>query len=274
MMPFCKWAGGKRLLAPMLVKEIEDSNPKLYVEPFLGAGAVALAVPSYIPKVLSDINPTIIDVWRCLQKSGVTLVEELHRIEKVYKDTQEGYLKARDELNGIILDPRPFWFHRAALFLYINARCFNGLWRTNSSGFFNVPFGKYDNPKNSSIDVEDANLYQLCLKNVVLSTCPFHTTCHEVVNKTKLAVYFDPPYDDTFEGYAKEGFGKTEQRELAEWFFYLVKKGAKCWLTNSDTPLIRELYANAKIESLDETHVIGAAGASRGKRSCLLIRGG
>jgi DNA adenine methylase len=269
--PFVRWAGGKRAIAAQLAKEIEDVNPRLYVEPFVGGGAVALAVPSYIPKLLSDVNTTLIDAWRCLKKAPIALIDELHRIEDQYGNASEGYLKARDEMNGIITNPRPLWIRRAALFLYLNARCFNGLWRANASSKFNVPFGKLEKP--SSIDHIEAQALSKFLRNVTLESCDFTEICSSVANKAP-AVFFDSPYDEGFEGYAADGFGEHDQRRLAEWFFYLVRCGAKVWATNRDTPLIRELYVNAKIEPVEERHIVGATGERRGARSCVLIRGG
>lgn len=275
MNPPIKWAGGKRWLASTLSKEIEGTNPRLYVEPFVGAGAMALAVMNSIPKILSDVNGTLMDMWRCLQKAPATLIGEVARVEHDYPDTNEGYLKARSEMNSIILIHRPMWIRRAALFLYLNARSFNGLWRTNSTGFFNVPFGKYKNP--SSIDEMEAKRLGGFLKNCELVTCDFKETLsrlYGVYKGTKVAVFLDSPYDESFDGYAAGGFSEADQRALAKWFFYLVERGAKVWATNRDTPLIRELYVNARLESVDEMHVVGATGERRGKRSCLLIRGG
>jgi DNA adenine methylase len=272
MKPFARWAGGKSWLAKTLGKEIEDLNPKLYIEPFLGGGAIALSVPSYIPKFLADVNPVLIDTWLCLQKAPAALIDELARIEKQYGNNNEGYLNARNEMNSMILTIRPLWIRRGAMFLYLNARCFNGLWRTNSRGYFNVPYGKLERP--SSIDHIEAMQLGAFLRNCELRACDFREACFKFAAKPNTAVFMDSPYDDSFDGYAAGGFSENDQRELAEWFFYLVRRGAKVWATNRDTVLIRELYANARLESIDEQHSVGATGERRGKRSCLLIRGG
>lgn len=265
-----RWCGGKRWLAERLAKEIEAANPKRYFEPFLGGGAVALAVPSYIPKHLSDINPTLIDFWRCLQRAPSTLIEELARVKKQFPDTQKGYLDARDALNAIILDGRPFWIRRAALFMYINARCFNGLWRTNGIGKFNVPWGKLEKP--SSIDLDEAKALSVWLRNVVLEAGDYAGCLAEIAWPKTTAIYADCPYDKMFDDYAKEDFGESQQRELAEHLRFWAGRGAKIWATNNDTPLVREIYSWAEIEALEEHHSVGAIGDRRGKRACLLIR--
>jgi DNA adenine methylase len=267
-----RWAGGKRWLAVKLAREIEEAKPKVYAEPFLGGGAVALTVPSYIPKVLSDINPTLMDFWMCVQRSPITLIEELGRIEHEFGNDSLGYETARTTLNRCIPERRDMWFRRAALFLYINARCFNGLWRTNSSGKFNVPWGKIESP--SSIDVDEAKALSQYLKNVKLHCGDYRRVLYNYVSLDGAAIYVDPPYHDTFTAYAKEAFGETAQRELAEDLRYYVQRGAKIWTTNNDTELIREIYSWARVEQTDEHHCVGATGDRRGKRACLLIRGG
>jgi len=270
--PFVRWAGGKRWLAPKLAAEIESHKPRLYVEPFVGGGAVALAIQQTIPKLLNDANPTLMDTWRCLQKSATTLIAELERVTREFPNTQKGYLDARSALNSAILDPRPLWFRRAALFLYINARCFNGLWRTNSEGFFNVPWGKLKKP--STIDVDEAAHLFAWLRPVTLTTMDFHELFHgKKLPWMQTCIYADPPYHDTFTTYTKGDFDEDAQRTLAWDLQLLTKKGAKVWVTNNDTPLVRELYAWAQIEEIDEHHCIGATGDRRGKRHCLLIRG-
>jgi len=266
------WCGGKRALAKKISDEIMKTHPKLYIEPFLGGGAVALAIPQYVPKVLSDGNATLMELWRCLQKS---LIVELSRVEKEFGNEQAGYLAARESLNSTIHDSRLIWIRRSALFLYLNARCFNGLWRVNSKGFFNVPFGKRENPSNLSIG--DAT--QLCyfLKKASLLSGDYRDI-FKIVNKNYgskadgRAIFIDSPYDDMFSDYTRSGFGEADQRELAELLKFEVKCGAKVWVTNNDTKLIREIYDWAEIELISERHSIGADGDSRGRKACVLIR--
>jgi DNA adenine methylase len=271
--PFTRWAGGKRWLAERVAAEIEEMGPRVYVEPFVGGGAIALAIKDSIPKILNDTNTTLMDAWRCLQRSPTTLIAELERVVRQYPNSQAGYLDARAELNRSILDPCPYWFRRAALFLYINARCYNGLWRTNSRGFFNVPWGKFKEP--ASIDIDEAARLYGWLQTVQLFTMKAHdllANSDVIIFNRGVAVYADCPYHDTFTGYTKDGFNENDQRDLAADLEQLAYRGSRIWATNSDTPLIREIYAWAKIEEIDERHSVGPTKDQRGKKKCLLIR--
>lgn len=271
--PAVRWAGGKTWLASRLASEIEAVKPKVYIEPFLGGGAVALAVASSIPKILSDSNSTLMDFWTCVKALPKALINELARVEKQYPDTLEGYLRARDELNAGILIQRAMWVSRAALFLYINARCFNGLWRTNSKGTFNVPYAKLEHP--SSIDHDEARILSTHLQTARILCSDYQEVFRSVDKQLPgAAIYIDSPYDGTFDGYTSDGFAETAQRELAEWCRYCVSRGAKIWASNRDTDLIRELYSWASIEAIAERHSVGATGVRRGQRDCVLIRAG
>jgi len=270
-----RWAGGKGWLAARLAKEIEACNPSLYVEPFLGGGSVALAIPSYISKLLADTNLPLIDFWRCLQRAPVALLDDLMQCERQYGNELEGYMSARAALNNVIMVARPMFIRRAALFMFINARCFNGLWRTNKQGYFNVPFGKLESP--SSIDLDEAKLLAALLAKAEFVCGGYDTVLDRVAHRLYglgTAVYCDPPYHDMFADYTEDSFGESEHRQLASHLQYLVQRGAKIWTTNNDTPLIREIYSWAHIEESEEQHNVGATGDRRGKRACLLIRGG
>lgn len=292
--PFVRWAGGKRWLVDQLIPEIVARQPKLYVEPFLGGGAIALALPAEIPKILSDSSAVLIDVWECFQKMPGLLRDELRKLEmgrvETSFDRAADYARSREEFNAIVMHPRKTYARRAALFLYLNARCFNGLWRTNSSGRFNVPYGKLEKPRRLSDDEFD--LYHQALKTSVLKSCDFavslgheftkrsrwhKTLTFDDIGKTMFAdtvIFADPPYDGTYDGYSAEGFSGPEQYLLARSLQNYAAMGAAVYTTNADTPKIRELYAWARIESLIEQHAIGPTGERRGKRNCLLIRGG
>jgi DNA adenine methylase len=286
--PWLKWPGGKRDLAPMLVPEILATRPALYVEPFLGGGAVALALPAELPKILSDVNPALIDCWLCVQKIPGALYAELCAVEDRYGDHVKGYLDARAEFNTLVHHPRRMWAHRAALFMFLNARCFNGLWRTNSKGLFNVPFGKRENPVH--FEAEALACYTAHLNRTTIQGYGFARTIGDELTKRLrggrgrvsemeiaargLAIYADPPYHETFGDYAKDGFTDDDQRALAQLLGSAAAMGAAVWTTNSDTPLIREIYAWAQIAEINEHHSIGSKAERRGKRTCLLIRGG
>lgn len=265
-----RYVGAKNWLVSTLCQEITDTNPKLYVEPFVGGAAIALNVPYHFPKYLADTNTVVMDMWRCIRSTPNPLLVELSKLEKQYPNTNEGYLKARQELNSMILSTRPIWIRRAALFLYINARCFNGLWRTNSKGFFNVPYGKLEKPV--SIDRDEAAALSRRLQYASFHTQDYATTL-EAVPLEGTAIYADPPYDGTFAGYGAGGFDEADQRALAVHLQSCAERGARVWATNADTKLIREIYSWAEITSIEEQHNVGATGERRGKRSCVLIRG-
>lgn len=288
MEPFLKWAGGKSWLAERLAAEIIATSPSLYIEPFLGAGAVALALPRELTKHLTDINAPLMDVWKCVKTMPDTLARELTAIEAAYPNTKNGYALARDRFNELTRNPRPMWAYRSAHFLYLNARCFNGLWRTNSKGGFNVPMGDRVSPrayplqelldysKHLTACAFAADGFQLALAREFSKRI---VTIKGDAEKMKtcmcgVAVYADPPYHDTFDGYAKGGFSEEDQELLAQQLASLAAAGASVWASNSDTEFTRKLYRWAQLEAVEEQHNVGSKANRRGKRSCLLIRAG
>lgn len=277
-------------MAPSLVAEILATHPTRYIEPFLGGGAVALALPRELPKLLVDVHPHLIDCWLCVQKIPGALFAELREVEHAYGDLLDGYLKARAEFNTMVGHPRKMWARRSALFIFLNARCFNGLWRTNSRGEFNVPFAKRPSPRQISAD--DLNAYTRALERSTIVADSYVLTLSRGLGKRLdpllkrgdveaarhcmegVAIYCDPPYDGTFGGYAKDGFDDQDQITLATLLGSYAMAGAAVWTTNADTKRIRTAYNWAQIEEIDERHIVGSKAERRGKRSCLLIRGG
>lgn len=286
--PWLRWVGGKRALAPLLVNEITRTKPTLYIEPFLGGGAVTLALPPGITKLVGDANPVLIDCWLCVQRYPGMLVRELRTVERRYGDTKEGYLAARDAFNRMVLNHRSMWLERSAHMMYLNARCFNGLWRTNAQGLFNVPYGDVKTPR--AVDVDELTAASAALKYVTIRADRFERVCGiEVTRRINavrgnaarmptvmrgVAVYADPPYHGTFNGYAKDGFTDDDQAVLASMLHSWASMGAAIWASNADTPLVRQLYRWAQVESTDEHHSVGSKADRRGKRGCVLIRGG
>lgn len=294
MEPFVKAVGGKGWLAAKLAAEIMAAHPELYVESFVGGGAVALTLSPSIRKIIADANPALIEIWRVLKmyKPELLLIE-LVRVYAQYADTAFGYAGARDELNGYLSVYRP-WPpgaiplpaalvescdlpppRFAALALYIGARCYNGLWRVNQRGLMNVPWGKYKKPRRLTLG--ELRVYHEILVNTTAVCADFRQVFASVAalpraDRTKIAVYADSPYDGMFDGYTAEGFDEVDQRDLARWLQYLSVIGIHVWATNADTPLIREIYAWAKVEAITEYHSVAAKGNRRGDRGCLLIR--
>lgn len=278
MEPFLKAVGGKRWLSAKLAGEIMKVSPLLYVEPFVGGGAVSLAVSPSVPKIVSDTNPAFIAVWRALKiYPADEMYASIDALRKRFPETAFGYMQARDAMNGYL----GLWksgeppLELAALVLHVNVRCFNGLWRVNSQGGFNVPWGKYKGPRRLS--VEELLAYRRTLASIEAKVLDFRHALDALTSRprsqrSRIAIYVDPPYDGTFDGYTIDRFDETEQRDLATWLKYLAAIGMRVWATNADTPLIREIYSWARVEALTEQHSVGAKADRRGQRNCLLIR--
>jgi DNA adenine methylase len=293
MEPLLKAVGGKRWLASKLAMEIMAISPELYVEPFVGGGAVTLTLPPSLTKIVADTNQAFIEVWRALRTyKPAAIAAELGLVYHTYPDTAFGYTKAKEELNEYLCigrtlpasdRPVPLFLEPSylpslrfvALVLYVNARCFNGLWRVNSHGGMNVPWAKYKNPRR--LTTRDLAGYHAALASTSTLCADFRQVLAALpqlprAGRAKITIYADPPYDGTFASYTADSFDETDQRDLARWLKYNADLGMRVWTTNADTPLIRELYAWARIEAIDEYHSVGATGNRRGQRSCLLIR--
>lgn len=266
--PFLKWAGGKRQLLPEIRKYI-PAKYGTYFEPFVGAGAVLFDLQ---PKkaIFNDINSELINTYGIIRDNLEELLEDL----KKHKNESEYFYSMREldrdkerynELSDV---------QRASRIIYLNKTCFNGLFRVNSSGQFNVPFGKYKNPKIVDEIVLRAVNHYLSKNNVTMLNGDFK----EAVKSAKKGdfVYFDPPYDpvsDTasFTGYALGGFGKKEQEELKLTVDKLTKKGCKVLLSNSATDYIKELYKDYHIEIIPAKRAINSVASKRGEIDEVLV---
>jgi DNA adenine methylase len=276
--PPMKAVGGKRRIAVQLANEIMAFKPDLYVEPFVGGGAVTLALPVELPKIIADTNPAIVAVWLALKRWPDELNAALIRARKAHPNTAFGYAQARDQLNHLLGMASSLTneatIELAAYALWINSRCFNGLWRTNSSGQFNVFWGKYKSPRD--IGPNEIAVYAHTLKTVDVKATDFRVTFNSIMRRNdRIVIFADSPYDGTFANYTAEKFDDTDQAELAQWLRWLVRTsrgGIKVFATNADTPRVRELYNWTKIEVISEQHSVGPTGAQRGKRGCVLIR--
>lgn len=264
--PFLRWAGGKRWLIPTLIPKIIESNPKRYVEPFLGAGAIALALPTALLNgaLLNDYSQPLINTWRAIQKHPKVFVTVLNKVFDEFGNTKEGYLRARDEFNG---HANETGLRQAALMLYLNRTCFNGLWRTNSRGEMNTPFG--DVKTQTRLTENDAIALEQQVKKSIFSCESFEV----IIDKTREGdcIFSDPPYHDGYVGYVADGFSEDHQRLLATKLREARDRGVRSWSTNSDTPLIRELYQWATIESISEARSVAAKTENRKDAACLFI---
>ncbi|MEH7514251.1 DNA adenine methylase [Gottfriedia acidiceleris] len=273
MQPFLKWAGGKRQLISQIEPYVQIGEGT-YFEPFLGAGAILF---HFQPQkaIVNDINNELYNVYSVVKNRFGDLVEELIK-HKENNDSDYFYkIRALDrtEEYGDLSD-----VEKAARFIYLNKTCFNGLYRVNSKGQFNVPYGKYKNPDilNEKV-LEDVHKY-FNNKNITLLNGDFETAVKDA--KEGDFVYFDPPYDplsetSSFTSYAQEGFGRNEQFRLRDTFKELNDRGVKVLLSNSDTPFIRDIYHEFtdKIITVQASRAINAKASGRGKINEVLIVG-
>lgn len=264
--PLLKWAGGKTQLLPHLLHRVPNSFGR-YIEPFLGGGALFFSMQPRL-SFLSDCNQELINCFQVAQSEVEALIEEL----KQYRYEKEMYYAVRE------LDRRADFgklsrIQRAARLIYLNKTCFNGLYRVNSKGQFNVPFGSYTDP--TILDAENLRACSAALKGAVIQSGNFEQVL-EIAQQGDF-VYFDPPYapvSDTadFTSYSKEGFDDSAQELLLLVCLQLNQRGVKWMVSNSNVPLIRELYRGFTIEPVGASRAINSKGSKRGAVVELIIR--
>jgi DNA adenine methylase len=272
--PYLKWAGGKR----QLLSEIKKYLPKniqnyTYYEPFIGAGAVFFDLQ---PKkaVINDFNTQLVLTYTIIKED----VEELIKLLKQHKEknNEEYFYKIRNLDRNNIEFNKLTNAEKAARLIFLNKTCFNGLYRVNSQGLFNVPYGNYKNPA-------------IC-EEIVLRQISNYFNTHEIniLNRDfeyavmtagkNSFIYFDPPYhspDKTnFTGYQADGFNESEQERLRNVMIKMTNRGVKCLLSNSDTEYIRELYDYKifDIISVQAKRCINSDSAGRGNVNEVLVR--
>lgn len=245
--PFIKWAGGKGQLLPELTRRLPAHFGR-YHEPFVGGGALFFHLynQGLIPDGarLSDYNPELIRCYKAVRDQPQTLIELLQEHEQ-HRTSQEYFLEIRS------WDRRPDFtqrsdVERAARTIFLNRTCYNGLYRLNQKGQFNAPFGHYKNPL--ICDPDNIWAAHQALRQVELGVGDFADVLHEA--EPGDFVYFDPPYvplslTASFTSYTAQSFGPNDQRRLAEVFSALAQRGIHVMLSNSETPLSRELYMPA-----------------------------
>lgn len=267
LQPFLKWAGGKRQLLPILKTKIPEKYNRYY-EPFVGAGALLFEIQ---PKkaVINDINSELINCYKVIKEDLDDLIQDLsqHKNEKEYYycvrdlDRSDGYRNLRD-------------IKKASRIIYLNRTCYNGLFRVNSQGQFNVPFGKYKNPKIVDEIVLKAINHYLTNNSVEIRNLDFEDALSDA--KKGDFVYIDPPYDpvsdtSSFTGYSIDGFGKEEQKRLKSVFDSLDERGCKVMLSNSATPFIRDLYQDYHQITVEAKRNINSVADGRGKIDEILV---
>jgi DNA adenine methylase len=240
--PYLKWAGGKRQLLSEIKKYLpENTHDYTYYEPFVGAGAVFFELQ---PKkaVINDFNTQLILTYTVIKEN----VEELIALLKDHKDkhSEKYFYKIRNLDRDTAKFEKLTNIDKAARLIYLNKTCFNGLYRVNSRGLFNVPYGRYKNPSVcEEIVLRHISTY-LTSNDISILNKDF---ADAVISAGKNSfIYFDPPYhspDKTnFTGYQAGGFGEKEQRRLRDLMIAMTDQGVKCLLSNADTDYIRELY--------------------------------
>lgn len=287
--PFLKWAGGKGQLLNEIEKYYPFSNKiTKYVEPFVGGGAVLFDVLSKyeVEEVyISDINAELINTY-CVIRDNVDI---LIALLKAYQDAfvpfdiearKKYYLRNRERFNELKLSANESEnIEKAALMIFLNRTCFNGLYRVNKKGFFNVPMGSYKNPT----ICDEKNLREVSnkLQNVVIHCCDFKETAKFIDNRT--FIYFDPPYRPisrtaAFTSYTENEFNDEKQIELAKFVDEMYRKGAKILVSNSDPKnsnseddFFDNIYRSYIIKRIEAKRSISCRPQTRGRINELLI---
>ncbi len=294
--PFFKWAGGKTQLLHefdlRFPQALKTGTLDLYVEPFIGGGAVFFFVMQLFPfreSVICDANEELVLTYQVIRQDVDLLINLLKDFKSRYDALDETgrkdlYLKVRSDLN---MDRKgfdfsqygPAWVGRAAQLLFLNKTCFNGLFRVNSSGEFNVPFGKYRNP--GIVNECNLRLVAALLKNTVILHGDF-SRCLEYIDDHTF-VYLDPPYrplsaSSSFTGYSRDGFSDQDQVRLKEFFDSVDRIGAAVMLSNSDPRnedptdhFFDDLYHQYRIERVLAKRVINSNAEKRGAISEIIV---
>lgn len=253
--PALKWVGGKTQLLESIRKKI-PSHYNNYFEPFVGGAAVLLGLQ---PKqaTINDINEQLINLYRQLKISVEDVIKEVKKLD-LAPCTKERYYNIRERYNKKI-EANVQDVESAAIMIWLNKHCFNGLYRVNKKGLFNVPYNNRVNGK--SIDENNIRAIGQYLKNEDINIIckDFEEACADV--KPGDFVYFDSPYvpeskTADFTDYSKEGFSLEDHKRLADLFRKLDKMGAKVMLSNNDVSLVRDFYAGYNIQSLDVKRMI------------------
>lgn len=260
--PFVKWAGGKRQLLPQ-IKERMPKQYNTYFEPFVGGGAVIFdLLPANA--LINDINKALVNTYKQIQNAPEIFLKVVKNLdEEMWEDGKKYYYFLREQYNDKLMKEE-FDTELAALFVFINKHCFNGLYRVNGKGLFNVP---YNNSRRASIDERNIMEISEYLKNITIMDGDFESACRNAKNGD--FIFFDSPYaplnPTSFESYTKEGFDVESHHRLAKLFDELTTKGCFCMLTNHNTSLINELYGNKgyKIDVVSVKRMINSDASNR-----------
>ncbi len=266
--PFIKWVGGKRQLLPELLKRIPEGIDD-YFEPFIGGGALLFNIKKENFKTINinDYNKELVNLYLSVRDDVDLLISSLDK----HQNNKEYFLTIRD------LDRNPKYeilnsVEKASRFIFLNKTCFNGLYRVNKKGFFNSPFGYYENP--NICDSENLKECSKFLNGINITHGDFENIKPKLNHKS--FIYFDPPYmpiseTSNFLGYNANQFDLNSQMRLKEFCDYINSIGAKFMLSNSNSEIILELYKDYKIELVDASRSINSNGEKRGKIKEVII---
>ncbi|XRP96615.1 DNA adenine methylase [Methanocaldococcus sp. 16A] len=273
--PFLKWAGGKTQILKQidenLPNELKEGKIKKYIEPFVGGGAVLfylLQKYEFKEIIINDINEDLMLCYKVVKNDVDRLIEELSSLRDKFlsldnEKRKEFYYKIRDEFNKTKNEYDDV--KRVAQFIFLNKTCYNGLYRVNKKGEFNVPYGRYKNPK--IFDENNLKMVSKLLKNVIIICGDF-----EIVDKyvdEKSFVYLDPPYKplnktSSFTSYTKYDFNDSDQIRLAKFYRKLDNRGTKLMLSNSyNIEFFRKLYEGFNIKKVVAKRMINCKGNKR-----------
>jgi len=287
--PFLKWVGGKTQLINEIEKFLPADGEQIltkYAEPMVGGGALLFSILSkyYFEELyISDINPELINAYTVVRDNVDSLVSKLSEMQAIFLPMNENgrkyfYYNARDKFNALQLSKETA-VEKAALFVFLNKTCFNGLYRVNKKGQFNVPMGAYKNP--TICDENNLRNISQALQNVKI-VCGDYTLSESFIDKDTF-VYLDPPYrpiseTSAFTAYNTDSFDDNEQIRLSKFIERIDKVGAKIVLSNSDPKNVNpddmffdDLYKSFKIHRVEATRAINSKAEKRGKISELLI---
>lgn len=292
--PFIKWVGGKG----QLLKQLEAALPIelykekfTYIEPFVGGGAMLFYMLQKFPNieyaVINDINGKLTDAYETIKNDAEGLITSLKNIEQEYyklgseEERKTYYLSMRNKFNKHVQTK----IEKTALFIFLNRTCFNGLYRENSKGEFNVPFGRYTNPTICNEEVILADSRMLNERDVIILNGDFKQTEKYTSRSGLNFFYFDPPYrplsaTSSFNSYVKEEFNDESQRDLAEFCHCLSKNDNCLWMLsnsdcsakNSQDTFFEDIYRDFYILRVYASRSVNAIASKRGKLTELLIR--
>lgn len=260
--PFIKWAGGKRQLLDRISERMPQKYDNYY-EPFIGGGAVLF---EFLPEnaVINDINKSLVNAYKIIRNEPQAFIKAVKKLDSdMWEDGKEYYYSLREHYNDKLMKEE-YDIELAALFVFINKHCFNGLYRVNGKGLFNVP---YNNSRRESIDESSILDISSYLKKIKILNGDFQEACRDA--KAGDFVFFDSPYaplnPTSFESYTKEGFDIESHERLAALYDELTVKGCYCMLTNHNTEFINNLYGGKgyKIDVVSVKRLINSDATKR-----------